>query len=181
MQLDQRVLDILEQNNYGIDDSIENFDGECLVILYERIDITPSSYGKTYWLIRFDGTTEGFIDGMYETACGFCIEDAIKESRKRYPNYPSDDVLIKRYKRKREHLFALYNLLNGSEPTNEELIVKKLKELTEYYFTLENDLMDARESKGIMDKIKDVAVDLLIDGTDMAQDELWKILDNRRK
>ena len=41
--------------------------------------------------------------------------------------------------------------------------------------------MDARESKDIMDKIKDVAVDLLIDGTDMTQDELWKILDNRRK
>lgn len=32
-----------------------------------------------------------------------------------------------------------------------------------------------------MDEIEDMTVDLLIDGTDMIADELFKILDSRRK
>ena len=41
--------------------------------------------------------------------------------------------------------------------------------------------MDAGEATDVMNEIEDAAVDLLIDGTDMTADELFKILDSRRK
>lgn len=175
MKLNQKVIDILERNNFGIVGDVYTNDSGSgyIVLIYEKVGNIKEYYG-----IVFDGTTKGFINGIYEAACDFDIDD-FAEKRKKDFSRISDAVHY--MENRRNNLFELYNCLEDGEPSKKYLVVKKLKELTERYIALESDLMDAREATDVMDEIEDMAVDLLIDGTDMTADELFQILDDRRK
>ena len=175
MQLEQKVVDILERNNFGIaGDIYSDVSGNgYIVLIYEKVGTKKEYHG-----IVFDGTTKGFINGVYEAACDFDIDDAAEKRRKDFSRI--SDV-VHYMEERRANLFELYNDLDNGEFTGKYLAIKKLKKLIEYYLTLEDDLMDAGEATDVMDEIEDVAVDLLIDGIDMTADELFKILDSRRK
>ena len=171
--LEKKVMDILERNNFRCKEVIQNDNGKYTAKIYEQ------AYSvKWFWTISFDGTTGDFIEGVYETACDFNIDDAVEKYREKFSSI-SDAVHY--MENRRNNLFELYNRLEDGEPSKKYLVVKKLKELTERYIALESDLMDAREATDVMDEIEDMAVDLLIDRTDMTADELFQILDDRRK
>ena len=173
MQLEQKVMDILEQSNFTGETVFQNPNGDYTVMIHEKN--VPKDRG---WMILFDGTTEGFINGVYEVACAFNIDDAVEKYRNKFIRI-SDAVHY--MEERRFNLFELYDRLDGWKPDGKYLAVKKLRELTERYLSLENDLMDAGEATDVMDEIEDAAVDLLIDGTDITADELFQILDDRRK
>lgn len=173
MMLEKKVMNILERNNFGCKEVIQNDNGKYTAKIYEQIYSV-----KWFWTISFDGTTGDFIGGVHETACDFNVDDAVEKYRKKFSSI-SDAVHY--MENRRNNLFELYNRLEDGEPSKKHLVVKKLKELTERYIALESDLMDAREATDVMDEIEDMAVDLLIDGTDMTADELFQILDDRRK
>ena len=173
MKLEQKVMDILEQGNFASETVFQNPNGDYKVVIHEKS--VPKDRG---WMILFDGTTEGFIDGVYEVACNFNIDDAVEKYKDKFIRI-SDEVHY--MEERRTNLFELYDRLDGWKPDGKYLAIKKLRELTEHYLSLENDLMDAGEATDVMDEIEDTAVDLLIDGTDMTADELFKILDSRRK
>ena len=171
--LEKKVMDILERNNFGCKEVIQNDNGKYTAKIYEQIYSV-----KWFWTISFDGTTGDFIGGVYETACDFNVDDTVEKYRKKFSSI-SDAVHY--MENRRNNLFELYNRLEDGEPSKKYLMVKKLKELTERYIALESDLMDAGEATDVMNEIEDAAVDLLIDGTDMTADELFQILDDRRK
>lgn len=173
MMLEQKVMNILERNNFGCKEVIQNDNGKYTAKIYEQIYSV-----KWFWTISFDGTTGDFIGGVYETACDFNVDDTVEKYRKKFSSI-SDAVHY--MENRRNNLFELYNRLEDGEPSKKYLMVKKLKELTERYIALESDLMDAGEATDVMNEIEDAAVDLLIDGTDMTEDELFEILDSRRK
>lgn len=173
MMLEKKVMDILERNNFGCKEVIQNDNGKYTAKIYEQIYSV-----KWFWTISFDGTTGDFIGGVYETACDFNVDDTVEKYRKKFSSI-SDAVHY--MENRRNNLFELYNRLEDGEPSKKYLMVKKLKELTERYIALESDLMDAGEATDVMNEIEDAAVDLLIDGTDMTADELFQILDDRRK
>lgn len=173
MMLEKKVMDILERNNFGCKEVIQNDNGKYTAKIYEQIYSV-----KWFWTISFDGTTGDFIESVYETACNFNIDDAVEKYRNKFSSI-TDTVHY--MEDRRANLFELYNRLDGWEPDGKYLAIKKLREHTERYLSLENDLMDAGEATDVMNEIEDAAVDLLIDGTDMTADELFKILDSRRK
>lgn len=175
MKLNQKVIDILERNNFGVVGDVYTNDSGSgyIVLIYEKVGNIKEYYG-----IVFDGTTGDFIESIYETACNFNIDDAVEKYRNKFSSI-TDTVHY--MEDRRANLFELYNRLDGWEPDGKYLAIKKLRELTERYIALESDLMDAREATDVMDEIEDMAVDLLIDGTDMTADELFQILDDRRK
>lgn len=175
MQLEQKVIDILERNNFGIaGDIYSDVSGNGYVVLiYEKVGIKKEYHG-----VVFDGTTKGFINGVYEAACDFDIDDAAEKRRKDFSRI--SDVVHYMEKR-RANLFELYNDLDGGEFTGKYLEIKKLKKLTEYYLTLEDDLMDAGEATDILEEIEDAAIDFLIDDTNITPDEMQQILYDRRK
>ena len=173
MMLEKKVMDILVQSNFASETVFLNPNGDYTVVIHEKS--IPKDRG---WMILFDGTTEGFIDGVYEAACAFNIDDAVEKYRNKFIRI-SDAVHY--MEERRTNLFELYDRLDGWKPDGKYLAVKKLRELTERYLSLENDLMDAGEATDVMNEIEDESVNLLIDGTDMTADELFKILDSRRK
>ena len=76
MMLEKKVMDILGQSNFASETVFLNPNGDYTVVIHEKN--IPKDRG---WMILFDGTTEGFIDGVYETACNFNIDDTVERYR----------------------------------------------------------------------------------------------------
>ena len=73
LELDKKIIEVLECKDWKIYDVTEQ-DGKYYVEI-ENYSPADENIVKTVW---FDGTTEGFIDGMKELAESFDVDDHVE-------------------------------------------------------------------------------------------------------